>query len=366
MIDQRFPIHHIPLIAAVEIEPPNDIRRVLDRDQADAVAGHLAADLARLLPEAARTRLVVAGTLFEPAEVLQPGFPAWQAITELSSQGRLRDFSAEIVAFGARVGRMPHTALQPPDAPPQGRMLVMPMVMSDPADASSSLESRLEAELFERGSIDPPARAALAEATGVDVIHAQCLTRADLLALHQVQLDSAGLGGFWPLIEHALLSPDEDVELALPGGLRTRWQTDDSRAEIEFVSFDQSDEDEDDYVLWLRALRSTTALLDAHGIAWRAAGTEPVVFDPETGLMIETAGSSSRPEGLTVHHHPELGLVAWSLIEDGRLYHLYPLDADCALRNRQRLEQRMPSRIRHCDTLLIDPDTGRLQAAPQQ
>lgn len=358
--------YHIPLVAAVEIEAPDDIRRVLDRDQADAVAGHLAADLARLLSEAARTRLVVAGALFEPAEVLRPGFAAWQAIRELSSQGRLRDFSAEVVAFGAHAGRMPHAALQPPEAPPQGRLLVMPLVMSDPADAASSLESRLEAELFERGSIDPPARAALAEATGIEIIHAQCLTRADLLALHQVQLDSAGLGGFWPLIEHALLSPDRNVELTLPGELTTRWRADDARAEIDFVSFDQSDVDAADYVLWLRALRSTTALLEAHGIDWHAVSTEPVVFDPATGLMIETRGTSSRPEGLTVHQHPEVGLVAWTLVEDGRLFHLYPLDADGALRNRERLEQRMSSRIRHCDTLLIDPDTGRLQAAPRQ
>lgn len=354
-------LHHIPLLAAVEIEPAPTTARLFDRQRAQSLAGHLAADLARLLPGIEHTRLVVGGALFEPPELLRPGFPAWRALAVLTDSERFRGFAPEVVAFGAHAGRMPHENLQPPDSPPLGRMLALPLLLTDPDGPER--ERVLESELFERGSIDPPARSVISAASGSAIMHAQLLTRTDLLALHQVQLDSAGFGGFWPVVEHALIDPDQPRRFELPAGLEADWCPSDAAMSVHFVSLDQFGGGTGDYALWLRSLRSTTALLDSHGIDWHTTAEDPVTYDPESRSMIEPAGPTGDRDGLTVHHHPDLGLVAWTLIEDGRIMHRYPLDAESARANLHQLEDRMQPRVHHCDTLRTDPATGRLTPA---
>lgn len=360
-------LHHIRLVAGLEIDPGSLSRRVLTRRQADELAAHLSADLARVVPEVRESMLVVGGSLLEPTELIRPGYPVWQALEELTANSlREGEFQPQIMAIGAFSNRMPHSALQPPAGSPQGQFIALPLLLVCQAEGAEAIESALEDELFERGSMDPPARAVLSQSVGMESIHGQLLTLADLVALQHVQLDSAGLGAFWPAIEHVLLESHKSIALDLPANLDASWNAVDQIFDIRFESFNQADGRIEDYALWLRALRTLTALLEAHGVAWRAVPVEPVVLDREGRMMIEAAGSTDHPDCLTVHNHPDLGLVCWSVVEDGRLMHLYPLNPAAAGAIERDLAARGLPRVYHCDTPNHDPETGRLQPATEQ
>lgn len=354
-------LHHIRLLAGLETRSLPG-RRTLDRQQADQLAEHLAADLARAVPQVNSGLLVVAGVLFEPNEVIQPELPVWQALEDLAGRLTSRDdLDPGILAIGAHQQRFPDERLDPPAHSPAGQFLVLPLLLICPDEQATALERALESELFERASIDPPARALLADAIGLDTVHGQLLTLNDLIALQHVQFDSAGLGGFWPLVEHALLESGTTSRMSLPGNLTAKWNADDRRVIIEFSSLDQFQGECEDYMLWLRAFRSLIALLEAHGIDWAANPSAPVVLDDRGGIMIETAGSTSQPDSLTVHHHPDLGLVAWTLVEDGRMMNLYPLSPDAAGTIERDLTARELDSVHHCDMPNINQQTGRLQ-----
>jgi hypothetical protein len=357
-------VHHIRLLAGLEIPPGQSGGRCLDRRQAERLAGQLAADLQRVVSGVDDGMLVLGAGLFEPFELMRPGFPAWRALEELSGSTRREGgFEPGILAIGAHQRRMPDPRLQPPDAPAQGQFLALPMSLLCPPEHAQALRAALEEALFERGSIDPPARALLEESIGLETVHGQLLTLADLIALQHVQLDGAGLGGFWPVVEQVLVDTDTDREHALPGGLEARWNASANRVEVPFFSLDQFRGGIDDYILWLRALRTLTTLLDSHAIDWLAQPLDPVVFDADYGSMIESAGPSAGADGITVHHHPDIGLVAWTVVEDSRMMHIYPLRPDSANRVMRDLAARGLPRFDATRELHVDPETGRLRPA---
>jgi hypothetical protein len=354
-------LHHIRLCAGLEIESGQGIRRTLSRDLASELAGHLATDLARVLPSADQAALVLGAGLFEPNELLRPGLPAWQALEDLAG-GLMRQsgFRPQLIAFGSHEDRMPHAELQPASGAAQGHFLAIPLLLTCPADMAREAESTLEAGLFESGNIDPPARALLHKAAGLASVHGQLLTANDLIALQHVQLDSVGLGGFWPVIEHLLLAADSDHSFDLPATLRASWHAGDQRMQIRFVGHDQALSSDLDYALWTRAFRTLTALLDAHGVTWHPHPEGELTHDPRQQMMIETAGATERPDGLTVHRHPELGLVAWTLVEDGRVVHLYPLRPHAAGSIEQEFAARHPGRVWRCNRIHTDSVSGKL------
>jgi hypothetical protein len=310
------------------------------------------------------TMLVLGAGLYEPFELMRPGFPAWAALEALAeSTISERGFEPRILAIGAHRSKMPHSDLQPPDQPPQGHFLALPMTLICRADESEALREQLEEALFERGSIDPPARALLSEAAGLETVHGQLLTLADLIALQHVQLDGAGLGGFWPVVEDILVDAGSEHRHELPAGLSVCYDPAAGRAEVPFQSLDQFDGDADDYALWLRALRTLTTLLDSHGIEWRARPRDPVVFDADYRSMIESTGATEYDDGVTVHNHPDIGLVAWTVVEDGRMMHIYPLHPESANRVMRELAARGLPRFDASQQLHTDPETGRLRPA---
>lgn len=361
-------VHHIRLLAGLEIQPGQQPARqpgrTLDRHRAEQLAGQLATDLQRVVPGVEHGMLVLGASLFEPFELMRPGFPAWAALEELAgSTLRERGFEPRILAIGSHQSQMPHAGLQPPDEPPQGQFLALPMTLICPAEQAEALEQEFENALFERGNIDPPARALLAEAAGLDTVHGQLLTLADLIALQHVQLDGAGLGGFWPVVERILVEDGQSHDHELPAGLTARWDAQAMRVELPFTSFDQFSGEPDDYALWLRALRTLTTLLDSHGIEWQARPAEPVVFDEDYSAMIESTGATDHPDGMTVHSHPDIGLAAWTVVEDGRMMHIYPLRPESANRVMRDLAARGLKRFDASDEFHTDPETGRLRPA---
>jgi len=319
-------LHDIRLVASFEVNPEPLDTRMLGRADSEALGAALAEDLARVASDAGDGLLIIAGGLFEPGELLRPGFPAWQAIDDLvRPMSRERMAGGQIMAIGAHEGRFPDSRLRPPDDIPAGRFLALPLTLALADGDPNGLVERLEQDLFERGGIHPPARAVLARATGLDSVHGQLMTLNDLIALQHVQMDTAGLGPFWPVVEHALVNPQNDHSFDLPGSLSTRWDAEHQRVQIDFTTFDESDGDVDDYALWMRAFRSLIALLELH--AMKTAFQTGLTLDQERQCLVESVGSVSMANCLTEQVHPDCGLLAWTLVEDGRQFNLYPLSS---------------------------------------
>jgi hypothetical protein len=332
----------------------------LARTECERLADALAADLARLVPEAESALLIVAGTLLEPGEILRPGFPAWQAL-EAAARTVPPDpgCAGRVLAIGAHGGRLPDPRLQPSDSAPGGQFLAVPLLLiAEPEDADE-LRVKFEHGLFESGGVHPPARAVLTEAAGVDSTHAQLLTLADLVALQHVQMDTAGMGAFWPVAEHALLDPETDRHFELPGGLTVDWQGE--RGNVHFQSFDEFGDEPDAYALWVRAFRSLCALLELHGITWQARSG--LTFDERLNCLVESVGPVDSSECLTVHQHPDCGLLAWTVVEDGRQVNLYPLNGEAFGRMRDELSQRGLPIGNNPNGVCYDSDTRTLSPA---
>lgn len=339
------------------------IGRTLGREDCQRLAAALAEDLARVEPGASKGMLVIGGGLLEPSELLRPGFTAWQALQDLADpvireQGGL----GRILAIGSHQGRLPDARLRPSDHPPQGAILALPVVLIVEPSHADAMSARLEGALMDKGGIQPPARAILAESVGLDTVHGQFLTLADQLALHQIQLDTAGLGAFWPPVEHALLDGEDDAVFKLPAGLDTTWTAVTRSADIDFVSFDQSGNSPADYALWIRAFRSLTALLDNHGIPWRASSS--LEHDDRRDCLIEDAGPSHAAEGLTQQVHPDCGLIAWTVVDQGRQFNYYPLSGrGFQLLNTELRQNPHPARTGQ-DNIHYDSNTGKLRPTP--
>ncbi len=356
--------HDIRLAAALEISNPAGPLRTLNRSQAEDLAAALAADLARTLPGADEVMLVLAGALFEPAQLLRPGLPAWSALLDLARPSlREQGVQPQLLAIGTHQGRMPDQRLAPPSRPAPSQFLVIPLMLISTAEHGPGLEAALERDLFERGSIDPPARALLHQALGLDSVHGQLLTATDLLALQHVQMDAAGLGAFWPVVEHAVLAPEEDQQFELAAGLTAAWQADKAGLVIDFVTFDSFQRPPGEYVLWQRAFRTLTALMETHGLEWQVDCGPDVRLEAAGRLAIHSAGSWPGPDSVTEHTDPDAGLIAWTVAAGGALAHWYPLDGGTARARRELLEQRhgsieRPGGVQFCpQTLRLLPGT---------
>ena len=117
----------LPIVLALERVagdlPP---RLSLSRDEAAELAELVAADLLALVPQAAEARLALAGALFDPVELLRPGFPVWATLDELARRvprGQLDN----VVAFGSHEGRMPAQPLEPSPIFADGPMRLLPL-----------------------------------------------------------------------------------------------------------------------------------------------------------------------------------------------------------------------------------------------
>lgn len=324
----------LPLVLALEpVAGTAPARPTLTRDEASALAAHVADDLVRLLPDLAHTRLALAGALFDLVELLRPGFPVWSTLEELARrlpQAQL----AQVVAFGSRDGRMPVQPLQPDPAFAQGPLRLLPIVLLAPAALADTLRQTLETELVGRGEAGTVCADALMRLFDVRLEHARYLTRDDLLALACVQYEHVNLAPLWTLLETALLDPSTGVttqsarglELALTAGTvrvssPARWlegqHGDGAQRRHAFAGA-------------IFELRQYAALLEAHGLALALDGGSPA----PAGLLLERfpAPTTAAPSRAYAHTAPGLGIVAVSVAQDTAetnrphpLAHLYPL-----------------------------------------
>ena len=218
--------HHIRLVAGIELRPPGPGARFeFTRDESERLGALAAEDLARVVPDVTAGHLVTGAALLEPGQTVNPETAPWQAMARLADLGQGLD--PGVTSLGVHRGQPPSDTLVPYRSPPQGLFLCLPLLLAMTPARADQARSKLEATLFESGGLHPPFMAALADIPGLEPVHGQLMTNADLTALLKVQLAGAGLDPFWPPVEHAMEEIDLYTRiLALathPGQPRVFW-----------------------------------------------------------------------------------------------------------------------------------------------
>ena len=193
------PLIALPVVLALEPMGGSAPHATLSRDEADELAGLVAADLHALLPQVAQARLVLAGALFDPVELLRPGFPVWATLDELGRRVP-RAGVAQVVAFGSHEGRMPAQPLEPAAQFADGPMRLLPLSLLAPEALAEELSEQIEVQLVGRGEAGERTADWLMRTLGVRLEHARYLSRNDLLALTCVQYEHVSLAPVWSLL----------------------------------------------------------------------------------------------------------------------------------------------------------------------
>lgn len=205
---------------ALEVAAPPALD-ALDREQAEALAGHVAIDLQRMLPGVPRLDLAMVAAHFDPTELLRPRWPLHAALSDLAQrapgQGRGR-----VIAFGAVDGRLPAPVLQPDAALAGGPLRLLPFALLGEPAIVSEVGEAMESRLLETGMAGAATALFAQQAFGGKLEHARYLSLHDLCAMTAMQYEHAGLAALWPLIEVALLAPESALVVDQPPEPRMR------------------------------------------------------------------------------------------------------------------------------------------------
>lgn len=198
-------------------EPGMPPRATTDRSHAESIAAAIGGDLLKLDPSISALDLVVAGALFDQAQILRPGWPAHAGLLELQSRVLAVAARAEVLAIAAHDGAMPLPALEPESRLFGSPLLILPWVLHGDADIARDTASGFERDLLDRGMAGSNLALALQDAFGINVRHVQHLTVFDLCAIGCAQYQQAGYAPLWELIENALLTPTREHAVEIDG-----------------------------------------------------------------------------------------------------------------------------------------------------
>lgn len=325
----------LPIALALEPVAGDAPRATLSRDEAEELASLVAADLHALLPQVEQARLVLAGALFDPVELLRPGFPVWATLDELGRRVP-RAGVAQVVAFGSHEGHMPAQPLEPAPHYAGGPMRLLPLSLLAPLELAEGLSEQIEVQLVGRGEAGAHTADWLMRTLGVRLEHARYLSRNDLLALTCVQYEHVSLAPLWSLLEAALLTPYRAEEAISARGLVLHYENGRVLAQspAAWLAAQSGDATEraHDFAGIVFELRQYAALLDAHALPLRLQSAP----DGEGGagwLLEPIAHADPRHETPQLHAHeaPGLGVAAITVAQRGEgsrprvLAHAYPL-----------------------------------------
>jgi hypothetical protein len=327
----------LPAVLALELAEGEHPSRVsLTRDEARELATLVADDLKALLPGVDSARLAVVGALFDPVELLRPGFPLYATLDELAARIPRVTGEAAVVAFGSNDGQMPAQTLVPEPAYADGPMRLLPWTLLASAELAGELADRMETELVGRGEAGPRTADFLMRTLGARFEHARYLSRDDVLAMTCVQYEHVNLAPLWTLLEAALLTPYQSETAMTLRGLPLRYE--DGRVLApplaQWFASQKGNRADAAHELagLLFELRQYAAVLGAHQL--------PLAFEGSpagAGFLLETlleATPGGTAPQLFTHQARGLGLVAVTVAETGAsamprvLAHGYPLAPD--------------------------------------
>ena len=330
----------LPVLLALEpVAGESPARVTLTRDEAAELAELVATDLHALVPQVNAARLALAGALFDPVELLRPGFPVWSTLDELARRvprGQLDN----VVAFGSHEGQMPALPLQPSTPFADGPMRLLPLSLLAPADLAEELSEQLEIHLVGRGEAGALTADWLMRTLGIRLEHVRYLSRNDLLALTCVQYEHVNLAPLWTLLETALLSPEREESCISARGLALSYADNKvwAQSPAQWLAMQPADLAQPTHALAgiMFELRQYAALLGAHQLPLQLQPMRGHEVEAEQGYLLETLAAVEAgldPPALFAHEAPGLGVVAVSVAQRGggsarMLAHGYPLQAD--------------------------------------
>lgn len=360
---------------------PNAIRpAILEKADAEQMLSHIAADLGSLLPDIQTCSLIAAGALFDQTQMLQPAYPVFQALEDISINKRADRFKSGLVSVGAVDGQMPATNLQPDSTIPPGLLQLLPVVVHGPSENIESLGQAMEYRFLEEGQLSPHSASWLQSAFNITINHARLMTLTDLSALLRMQLDHFGFLPLWELLDAALDGNTEALLVTSDAGIRFEWR--DGAVHTTFQTFDhwaskgpgsampsERQALAAAYLDWTREIRQYLTTLRAHGL-------DVFFHHPEDGSVLE--GSFFSEEGLarpgshrtavTEHSYGELGIIAMTVVDGDTVQHYYPLSAAGLNDMHAQVRSLVPAghTISFPGTLLYDEETRCLVADTRQ
>ena len=180
----------------------------LPRDRAGALAERVSRDLAALAPEVAVLDLVLLAALFDPVELLRPGWPLHAELDRLGAQAP-GAMHPRVIAFGDAATAQ--SGLPQPDPQyAEGPLRLLPFSLRGDAGLAQAAAARLEAVLLDTGMAGADTALLAQDAFGATIEHARYLTAHDLAAMTSMQYENVGLGRVWSLVEGALLAPAQE------------------------------------------------------------------------------------------------------------------------------------------------------------
>jgi hypothetical protein len=183
-----------------------------------AAAGELVTmlgrDLAALVPAVRECDLALLAAHFDPSEALRPGWPLHRRASELLQRAPGQAQGARMVGFGADAAGEVPLPLQCEPELQGGGLRILPFVLH--GDAARVAGETLEDVLLDRGMAAADTALALQDGLGAQVEHARFLSLHDLAAMVAMQYRNTGLDALWPLLETALLAPDDEAWLDAP------------------------------------------------------------------------------------------------------------------------------------------------------
>ena len=207
---------------AIELSPGAGVgQSVLSPDAAGALAVLVARDLAKLVPEAAALDLGLVAALFDPVELLRPGYPLHAELERLVARAP-GAAGGRVIGFGAGDEGLPG-ALQPAAEHAHGPLRLLPLLVRGDAADIAHVGDRMEQVLLDTGMAGADTALLAQEGFATQVEHARLLTLNDLAAMMALQYEHAGLAPLWPLVEAALLAPGQEQWLDAPPAPLARY-----------------------------------------------------------------------------------------------------------------------------------------------
>ena len=209
-----------PAVLAVELVPEGGPKALtLPLESAHLLGEHIGNDLARLLPGAETMGLAVAAAMYDPAQVLRPGWPIQAELARMHQQAQRGGWMPAITSFGASAGRMAAPVLEPDPRLIGSPLLLVPFALVGHGHDAEQVGAAMERDFEEKGLADSATSLFLNEAFSIRAEHVRYLTLHDLCALMSMQYDHAGFASLWSIVECALLSPGRDESVELEGGV---------------------------------------------------------------------------------------------------------------------------------------------------
>lgn len=264
-------------VMALELAPGTQPgRQALSQADAGRLAGLLGRDLAALVPEARELELAFAAAHFDPAEMLRPGWPLHRRLDELRQRAPGRHDGPRVIAFGADAQGDAPLPLQAEADLQGGSLRVLPFLLVGDAAVAAGVAVHFEDILLDRGMAQADTALCAQESFGTRIEHARYLTLHDLAAMTALQYGNMGLEALWPVIETALLAPQNEAWLDAPPEPLLRYAN--GEANIALFSPDawrqrylgddaiQSDALARRYAHFEARQRQLAAVLRAHGV----------------------------------------------------------------------------------------------------